>query len=213
MTHKNMRAVQKASGTFHDLWQDLRGNRVNPFIHSTHWHKKDQGWRRAGGAGMCHRKPTRNSGLVMKVVSHNYNHLSPRSDLGGQYLVHIVKKVVIWPSPLHNTLTCPCRASLSGVEATAVGTYASVQSVRLAVIESTPCWVPETEGEGTGRNGSGRCADEAAAKTLEPGTAAGTLTLGAGGVGAATLRSSKSAPDSRVTVRAQPGPEGSPGWQ
>ena len=54
---------------------------------------------------MSHRKPTRNSGLVMKVVSHNYNHLSPRSDLGGQYLVHIVKKVVIWPSPLHNTLT------------------------------------------------------------------------------------------------------------
>ena len=82
-----------------------------------------------------------------------------------------------------------------------MGTYASVQSVRLAVIASTPCWVPETEGEGTGRNGSGRCADEAAAKTLEPGTAAGTLTLGAGGVGAATLRSSKSAPDSGVTVR------------
>ena len=39
--HKNMRAGQKASGTFHDLWQDLRGNRANPFIHSTHWHKKD----------------------------------------------------------------------------------------------------------------------------------------------------------------------------
>ena len=42
---------------------------------------------------MSNRKPTRNSGLVMKVASHNYNHLSPRSDLGGQYLVHIVKKL------------------------------------------------------------------------------------------------------------------------
>ena len=48
----------------------------------------------------------RSSGLVLKVVSHNYNHLSPRGDVGGQYLVHIVKKVLIW-SPLHNTLTCP----------------------------------------------------------------------------------------------------------
>ena len=56
---------------------------------------------------MPHRKPTRDSGLVSKVVSRNYNHLSPRGDLGGQYLVHIVGKVLIWPSPLHNTLTCP----------------------------------------------------------------------------------------------------------
>ena len=100
----------------------------------------------------------------------------------------------------------------SEVEATAVGTCASVQSVRLAVIASTPCWVPETEGEGTGRNGSGCGADEAAANTLEPGTAA-ALKLGAGGVGAATLRSSKSAPAGSLCGWAQPGQEGPPGWQ
>ena len=51
---------------------------------------------------MPHRKPTRDGSLVLKAVSHNYNHLSPRGDLGGQYLVHKVEKVLIGPSPLHH---------------------------------------------------------------------------------------------------------------
>ena len=133
---------------------------------------------------MPHRKPTRDSGLVWKIVSHNYNHLSPRGDLGGQYLVHIVKKVLIWPSPLHNTVRCPLQGILERRRGNCGG------DVCISAECEAGCHCINTM-LGTRDGGN----------TLEPGTAAGTLKLGAGGVGAATLRSSKSAPDSGVTVR------------
>ena len=105
---------------------------------------------------MPHRKPTRDGSLVLKVVSHNYNYLSPRGDLG---------EVLIGPSPTTRSRALR-RAFLSEGEATAVGTYASVQSVRLAF----------RDGRGGRRTKGAR---------LRSGRS----------VGAATLRSSKSAPD------------------